>query len=48
MFDVGHYVPVLRWKRAERAALRDLGYEERVEMTPLVEIAPWGFEPDNA
>lgn len=48
MFDVEHYMPVLRGKRAERAALKDLGYVERVEMTPLVEITPWGFEPDNA
>ena len=47
MFDVGHYVPVLRWKRAERAALKDLGYDERVRMTPLIEITPWGFEPEN-
>lgn len=25
MFDYAHYVPALRWKRAERAALKTLG-----------------------
>lgn len=47
MIDSHHYVPVLRWKRAERAALASLRYQDRAGMTPLIEIPPWGFEADN-
>ena len=43
MFDHKHYVPILRWKRAERVALRDLPYADKLLMTPLVEIPPVGF-----
>lgn len=40
MFKHNHYVPVLRWKEAERHALRDLSCEDRAGMTPLIEIPP--------
>src|SRR5713101_3059936 len=38
MFDANHYVPILRWKGAERVALRELRAEDRVRITPLIEI----------
>ena len=39
-FDHSHYVPVLRFKRAEKVALRELGNQARVGKTPLLEIVP--------
>jgi hypothetical protein len=38
MFDSNHYVPVLRWKAAEKEALRHLFPESRKGMTPLIEF----------
>lgn len=40
MFDLKHYVPILRWKEAERLALRDLHEEVRNRITPLVQLVP--------
>lgn len=40
VFDHRHYVPILRWKRAERCALKNLRLEDRARMTPLVEVTP--------
>lgn len=40
MFDHKHYVPIIRWKEAERLALRGLGRKERARMTPLIEVTP--------
>ena len=40
MFGHRHYVPVLRWKEAERHALRDLGEDIRDRITPLVQLVP--------
>jgi hypothetical protein len=39
---LGHrdYVPILRWKEAERLALRDLGDDIRDRTTPLVQVVP--------
>lgn len=37
-FDHTHYVPVLRWKRAERDALVRLTNDVRKRMTPLLEL----------
>jgi len=38
MFNSKHYVPILRWKAAEREALKELPSEERRIITPLVEL----------
>lgn len=38
MFDHKHYVPVLRWKKAEQDALRALFEHEKLRLTPLFEI----------
>jgi len=34
------YVPIIKWKRAEQGALRDLREDQKVNMTPLIEIIP--------
>jgi Beta protein len=47
VFDRRQYVPILRWKRAEWVALRNLGAKERVYITPLVEPTPRSFEARN-
>jgi len=43
MFKHNHYVPVLRWKRAEWIAFRDLEASYRKNMTPLIELPPKNF-----
>lgn len=45
MFDYMHYVPVLRWKRGERGALKDLDPDDKVAMTPLLEPLPGYMRP---
>jgi len=45
MVGYKHYVPVLRWKRAEWTALGDLRPAEKARITPLVEITPRSIEP---
>ena len=47
MFGYRHYVPVLRWKRAEWIALRGLKPEHRKHMTPLIELTPKKFTLEN-
>jgi hypothetical protein len=44
MFGAKHYVPILRWKQAERLALRYLGENDRCRITPLIEITPKSFD----
>jgi len=44
MFDHYHYVPVLKWKRGERIALRKLPLEIKMRITPLVELVPDHFK----
>lgn len=44
MFDFDHYVPVLRWKEAERKALINLNIQEKGSITPLIEIVPANYE----
>jgi hypothetical protein len=44
MFGAKHYVPILRWKKAERLALRYLDENDRGIITPLIEITPKSFE----
>ena len=39
MFDSNHYVPVLKWKRAEQSALKTLGGKGTEDhITPLIEL----------
>lgn len=39
-FDHTHYVPILRWKQAERLALRYLREDQATQITPLIELTP--------
>jgi len=38
MFNYKHYIPILRWKAAEKEALGKLGKEEKELITPLIEL----------
>ena len=44
MFGPSHYVPILRWKQAERFALRNLREDDRKRITPLIELTPTIFK----
>ena len=47
MFDYRHYVPILRWKRAEWVALGSLYEEDKAGITPLIELTPNRFSGLN-
>lgn len=38
MFNSKHYVPILKWKRAELTALKGLSEKDKDRMTPLIEL----------
>jgi hypothetical protein len=38
MFDPCHFVPILKWKRAEQGALKDLFPEQKEYITPLIQF----------
>ena len=40
MFDHRHYIPVLRWKAAEKDAIKYLTEEQKSIITPLLELVP--------
>ncbi len=42
-FDSRHYVPILRWKRAEQIALSQLFESDSICLTPLIELVPENF-----
>ncbi len=42
-FDHKHYVPILRWKGAERRAIARLAPMDSQHLTPLVELIPKAF-----
>jgi hypothetical protein len=44
MVSTIHYVPILRWKQAERFALRHLHEKDRGRIIPLIEITPKSFD----
>ena len=45
MFDTNHYVPILRWKQAEKFALHRVRSDVKGRMTPIIEITPKSFLP---
>jgi hypothetical protein len=47
MFSDRHYVPVLRWKAAERSALAAVEPAKRTFITPLIEPVPRLFRPSK-
>jgi len=38
MFDSKHYIPILKWKRAEQGALKVLKDEQKKYITPLIQL----------
>jgi len=38
MFDSRHYIPILKWKRAEQGALRVLREDQKKYITPLIQF----------
>lgn len=44
MFGPADYVPILRWKQAERYALKNLHDDDRARITPLIELTPTIFK----
>jgi len=42
-FSSRHYVPILRWKEAERTALSQLHESDSISITPLIELVPENF-----
>jgi hypothetical protein len=38
MFDSKHYVPILKWKRAEQGALKALEEKHKKNITPLIQL----------
>jgi len=42
-FNSRHYVPILRWKGAERTALSQLYESDSICLTPLIELVPENF-----
>jgi len=42
-FNPTHYVPILRWKKAEQTALAQLYDHDSICITPLVELVPENF-----
>ncbi|MFC1968343.1 beta family protein [Chloroflexota bacterium] len=46
-FEPQHYVPILRWKEAERGALSQLDMPDLTHITPLIELIPENFVENN-
>lgn len=40
MFSYKHYVPILRWKKAEQDALLMVEAHRKIDITPLIELVP--------
>lgn len=38
MFNSKHYIPILKWKRAEQSALEALSVEEKQVITPVIQL----------
>lgn len=41
--DHTRYVPIIRWKRGEQVALRELSVEDKSKIRPLIELLPNNF-----
>lgn len=47
MFGPSHYVPVIKWKRGEQSALKDLSPLVRSRLTPLIELVQIPIDLDT-
>lgn len=45
MLQPYHYVPVLRWKKAEEDALESLGHIEELNLLPLLQLVNYDIAP---
>ncbi len=45
MFDSKHYIPILKWKRAEQGALRALSENQKKCITPLIQFVMPKYKP---
>ena len=47
MFNSNHYIPILKWKRAEQGALQALTLGDKKNMTPLIQMVMPRHSPDE-
>ena len=47
MFDSKHYIPILKWKRAEQGALTLLSKEHKKHITPLIQFVMSNYDPED-
>ena len=47
MFDSKHYVPILKWKRAEQGALAMLSQEHKKHISPLIQFVMSNYDPED-
>jgi len=47
MFDSKHYIPILKWKRAEQGALKALVDGQKKHITPLLQFVMPKYKPDE-
>jgi len=47
MFDSKHYVPILKWKRAEQGALKALEDKHKKNITPLIQFVMPRIKPEE-
>lgn len=47
MFDSKHYVPILKWKRAEQGALKSLEEKYKKYITPLIQLVMPKYKPQE-
>lgn len=48
MFESDHYIPILRGKAAEYAALGDTTDQIKDQLTPLIELPPIAWDPEES
>jgi hypothetical protein len=47
MFDSKHYIPILKWKRAEQGALTLLSKEHKKHITALIQFVMSNYDPED-
>lgn len=47
MFNTNHYIPILKWKRAEQGALKTLAEKNKEHITPLVQFVMPKYKPQE-
>lgn len=47
MFSTKHYVPILKWKRAEQGALSALTEDQKNRITPLIQLVMPKYKPSD-